>query len=197
MTFFTIRAYRSYWKPFEIELISRHHDNYLAGPFGIEKTCKLVAQKYYWPTFRHNVEACVKSCNICLTSKIVRHNSYGILQSLPVPMHRWKDLLMDFLTGLSISINWKRDNYNSILVIINWLTKMVYYKPTKIILDVPGFLKIIINIAVYHHKLLDLIVTNRGSFFTSKFWSSLCYFFGFKRRLSITFYLQTDSQTEQ
>ena len=29
------------------ELISRHHDNPLAGYFGIEKTQELVARKYY------------------------------------------------------------------------------------------------------------------------------------------------------
>ena len=32
---------------------------------------------------------------------------------------------MDFITGLSISIDWKRDNYDFILVIVDWLTKMV------------------------------------------------------------------------
>ena len=34
------------------KLINRHHDNPLVGHFGIEKTCKLVAKKYYWPTLR-------------------------------------------------------------------------------------------------------------------------------------------------
>ncbi len=29
------------------ELISRHHDDFLAGHFGIEKTCKVIAKKYY------------------------------------------------------------------------------------------------------------------------------------------------------
>ncbi len=29
------------------ELINRHHDNPLASHFGIEKTCKLIARKYY------------------------------------------------------------------------------------------------------------------------------------------------------
>ena len=33
-------------KAIQIELISRHHDNPLAGYFGIEKTYKLLAQKY-------------------------------------------------------------------------------------------------------------------------------------------------------
>ncbi len=32
------------------ELISRHHDNPLAGHFSIEKTRKLIVRKYYWPT---------------------------------------------------------------------------------------------------------------------------------------------------
>ncbi len=34
------------------ELISRHHDDSLVGHFGIEKTRKLIARKYYWPTLR-------------------------------------------------------------------------------------------------------------------------------------------------
>ena len=88
-----------------IELISRHHDNLLAGHFGIEKTCKLLAWKYYWPTLKHNIEAYVRGCDVCLTSKAVRHKPYGDLQSLPVPTHWWKNLSMDFVTGLPISTN--------------------------------------------------------------------------------------------
>ena len=74
---------------------------------------------------------------------------------------------------------------------------MVYYKPVKIILDSPGLAEVIIDMVVRHHGLLNSIVTNRGFFFISKFWSSLCYFLGIKWELFTTFYLQTDSQTEQ
>ncbi len=84
------------------ELISRHHDDPLAGHFGIEKTRELIARKYYWPTLRREIEAYVKGCNVCLTSKAVRQKPYGDLQSLPVPTHRWKELSIDFVTGLSI-----------------------------------------------------------------------------------------------
>ena len=45
--------------------------------------------------------------------------------------------------------------------------------------------------------MLNSIVSDRGSVFTSKFWSSLCYFLSIKRRLSTTFQPQTDSQTER
>ena len=92
-------------KAIRIELISQHHDNPLTNHFGIKKTHKLRARKYYWPTLRHNVKAYVKSCDVCLASKVVRHKPYGDLQLLLVPTHWWKDLLIDFVTGQPISTN--------------------------------------------------------------------------------------------
>ena len=58
------------------ELISRHHDDPLAGHFGIEKTRELVARKYYWPTLCQDVEDYVKGCDVCLVLKVVRHKPY-------------------------------------------------------------------------------------------------------------------------
>ena len=104
---------------------------------------------------------------------------------------------MDFVTGLLISIYWKRDNYDSILVIIDWLTKIVPYKPVKITINAPGLAQVIIGVVVRYHGFLDIIVTNQGSLFTSKSWLSLCHFFDMKRRLSIAFHLQTDGQTKR
>ena len=103
---------------------------------------------------------------------------------------------MDFVTGLPLLIDCKRDNYNSILVIVDWLTKMVYYKPVQITLNAPRLAEIIIDVVVRHHGLPDSIVTNWGSLFTSKFLSLLCYFLGIKRRLFTVFHPQTDGQIE-
>ena len=85
------------------ELISRHHNNLLAGHFGIEKTRKLIAQKYYWPTLCRDVEDYIRGCDVYLATKAVRHKPYGDLQFLPIPTYRWKDLSMDFVTSLPIS----------------------------------------------------------------------------------------------
>ena len=179
------------------ELISKHHDDLLAGHFGIEKTRELIARKYYWPSLRADVEAYVKGCDVCLASKAVRHKLHGDLQSLPIPTHQWKDLSMDFVTGLPVSADWKGDSYDSILVIVDRLTKMVHYEPVKVTIDAPGLAEVIIDVVVRHHGLPDSIVTDRGSLSTSKFWSSLCYFLGIKRRLSTAFHPQTDGQTER
>ena len=101
------------------------------------------------------------------------------------------------MINLPISIDWKGDSYNSILVIVNWLTMMVYYKSVKITINISGLAEVIINMLIYHHGFLDSIVTNQGSFFTLKFWSLLCYFFSIKRWLFTSFYPQTDNQTKK
>ena len=74
---------------------------------------------------------------------------------------------------------------------------MVYYKQVKFTINTPDLIKIIINIIIKYYGFLDLIVTNQGLLFTSKFWSSLCYFFGIKQKLSIAFYLQINGQTKR
>ncbi len=104
---------------------------------------------------------------------------------------------MNFVTRLPVSTNWKGDTYDLILVIVNQLTKMVHYEPVKITIDVFSLVEVILDVVVRHHSLLDSIVSDRGSVFTSKFWSLLCYFFGIKQKLSTAFHPQTDGQTER
>ena len=77
---------------------------------------------------------------------------------------------MNFVIDLPILTDWKGNTYDSIFVIVNWLTKMVHYKPVKITIDAPGFALVIIDVVVRHHGLPDLIVTDRGLLFISKFW---------------------------
>ena len=69
------------------ELISRHHDNLLAGYFGIKKTRELIVQKYYWLTFKANIESYVKGCDVFFVSKVVKHKLYGNLQFFLIPTH--------------------------------------------------------------------------------------------------------------
>ena len=178
------------------ELINCHYDNPLTGHFNIKKMRILLAQKYYQPTLCHNIEAYVKGCNLCLVSKVVQYKPYCNLQSLLVCTYWWKDLLTDFVIRLSISTNLKRESYDFILVIVNWLTKMVFYKLVKVSIDATDLVKILINVLMWHYGLFSSIVTDRGFLFSSNFWSLLYYFFVIKRRLFTVFYLPIDKQTK-
>ena len=70
-------------KAMQTELISRHYNDPLAGHFGIGKTCKSLAQKYYWPTLCHDVKTYVKSCDVYLATKAVRHKLTVIFNRCP------------------------------------------------------------------------------------------------------------------
>ena len=104
---------------------------------------------------------------------------------------------MDFVIGLPISTNWKRDSYDSILVIVDRLTNMIYYKLVKISINVAGLVEVIIDMVVCHHGFSDSIVTNRSSLFILNIWSLLCYFLRIKQKLSTAFHSQTDGQTKR
>lgn len=60
-----------------------------------------------------------------------------------------------------------------------------------------GLAKVIINVAVCHHGVLESIIMDQSSLFTSKFWFSPCYFLEIKMKLSIAFHLKIDSQTKR
>ena len=164
----------------QIKLISRHFD--------IDKTRELVGRKYYWPSLRKDVEAYIKGCNICLLSKAVKQKFYSNLQALPILTHRWKNFLIDFVTRLSVLTDWKRESCDSILVIINWWTKMVHYELVKVIINALKLAEVIVDMVVRPYSLSNSIISDKRLLFNSKFWLLLCYFLGIKRRLSTAFH---------
>ena len=74
---------------------------------------------------------------------------------------------------------------------------MLHYKSVKININILGLAKIIINVVMKHHSLLDSIITNRELLFISKFWLSLYYFLSIKRKILTAFYLQINCQTKR
>ena len=99
--------------------------------------------------------------------------------------------------GLPFSTHWKDDSYDSILVIVDWLTKMVHYEPVKVTVDAPGLAKVILDVVVWYHGFSDSIISDSDSLFTSKFWLLLCYFLSIKQKLSIVFHPQINGQTKR
>lgn len=59
--------------------------------------------------------------------------------------------------------------YESILAIVNRVTKMVHYERFKVTINGPGLLEVIINLMVQYRDLPDFIVSDYSFIFTSKF----------------------------
>ena len=77
-------------------------------------------------------------------------------------------------------INWKDKCYNLILIIIDWLTKIVYYKLVKIRIDILYLANDIFNIVIRSHSILNSIIYDQNLVLISKCWLSLSYFFSIK-----------------
>ena len=52
------------------------------------------------------------------------------------------------MTDLLVSIAWKGETYNLILVIVNWLMKMVHYELVKVTINALGLAEVILNVVV-------------------------------------------------
>jgi hypothetical protein len=103
---------------------------------------------------------------------------------------------MDFVTDLPPSKR-RGKAYDSILVVVDRYTKMARYIPVRKTIDAAQLADTLVSKVIKLHGSPESIVTDRGSVFTAKFWSALCYHLNIKRRLSTAFHPQTDGQTER
>ena len=179
------------------EILKMGHDDPLSGHFGVKKTYDLLARSWWWPGMRQHVQEYVESCPICQRTKVKRHRSYGALQSLPLPSGKWKEITMDFVTDLPPSRDGSGRVFDSLFVVVDRYTKMAKYIPVLKTITAERLADVFIEHIVSQFGIPEGIVSDRGSVFTSAFWSQLCYCLRIKRRLSTAFHPQTDGQTER
>jgi hypothetical protein len=114
------------------ELLRIHHDDLLAGHFGVAKTLELLQRKYKWARMSKDVKEYVKTCQICQRMVTKRHRPYGELQPLPLPSGPGKEITMDFITGLPPSLHpITKKAYDSILAVVDRYTKYAIYIATN------------------------------------------------------------------
>lgn len=165
--------------------------------FWNKKTLYLVQRRYYWSNrdqdldasmnMREYVQDYCESCAICRRSKTSRHILYETLTSLLVSEYKWFDIIMNFVIDLSFNTNWIKISYDSILIVINRLTKMIdYILVTKNIIA-NQLINVLIREIIKFHDISKFIVTNRRFLFTSKFYSSLCYVLKIKKSYLLLF----------
>lgn len=178
------------------ELLKVHHDDPLAGHFGTDKTYELLRRKFFWPGMQQDISDYITSCFKCQSNKAHRHKPYGKLNSLPQPSGPWQEITMDFITDLPVS-RFDNNEYDSILVVVDRYTKMTRYIPVTKTIDAVQLATKFIDQIVRFFGIPKGIVSDRGSVFTSNYWSELCYQLRVTRRLSTAFHPQTDGQTER
>lgn len=85
----------------------------------------------------------------------------------------------------------------SILVVVDGLTKMVHYIPVTDKITVPGLYDALDKEVFSVHGLPDSILSDRDSLITSRYWKALVRYVTIDWRMSTAFRPQTNSQTKR
>ena len=190
------RAYVPQIEAVKGEIMKINHDDPTGGHQGMRRTTDTIHRKYYWHNMQRDIKHYVRSCDICQRIKVHRHAPYGKLQPLPVPKAPAELVSMDFITGLPPSKHGGRV-YDAILVVVDAFTKYALYLPCRKDIDADQLSELMIERVIPIIGIPKNLVSDRGSLFTSHFWSTLCHYLRIRRRLSTAFHPQTDGATER
>ncbi|GMF36758.1 unnamed protein product [Phytophthora lilii] len=155
-------------------LLYVYHDAKCYGHPRVERTLCHVEKDYYWRKMEKTIKMYVQSCEVCQRIKGRNTKPPGLLRSHAIPATRWTHLAMDFIVALP-EIN---EGYHAILVVIDRLTKRADFLPTTMIATAMETARLYRDRIFALHGLLEEILSDRDSKFTSAFWTNLCEMLG-------------------
>lgn len=82
------------------QIFEELQSNSIGGHSGRQATLKRIRTYFYWPTINQNIGQWVRECPTCQQVKGETVKSPGLLQPLGIPQEPWRDIAMDFITGL-------------------------------------------------------------------------------------------------
>nr|GFB98438.1 retrotransposon protein, putative, Ty3-gypsy subclass [Tanacetum cinerariifolium] len=83
----------------EALLTEAHSSPFLVHP-GSTKMYHSLKQYFWWSGMKRDVATFVSKCLICQQVKIEHQQASGLLQQLDIPVWKWDEISMDFVTGL-------------------------------------------------------------------------------------------------
>ena len=138
---------------------------------------------------RKTVTDYINNCDICARAKHSQYKPYGKLQISTLLEQAWLLIALDFITKLPTSKEPLTGTmYDSILVIVDTLTKYTYLELYKEAFTAEDLAYIFNKIVIARHGILDKIVLNRDKLFTSQFWQLLMDQIETKQRLSTSYH---------
>ncbi|AMD22347.1 HGR008Cp [Eremothecium sinecaudum] len=176
------------------EVLQTYHDHFLTGGhFGIEATYSKIALYYYWPKMARDVKEYVKTCVDCQVRKRYRPNSQGKIMPLPKATERWKELSMDFLSGIPKS----RQGNDMIMVVVDRFSKYAWFIPCQKTISGEQVFYLLADNIFKEKGCPNTVVSDRDVRYESAKYQELMEAYGIKLLRSTAAHPQTDGQTER
>jgi len=134
----------------------------------------------------------VEGYDACQHNKNHIEQPAGKLMPNSIPEKPWTYILVDFITKLPLA-----QGYDSILVVVDRLTKMVHFTPTTEKTLAEGLAQLFRDNMWKLHRLPESIILDRGPQFVVGLIRELNEKLGIKSKLSTVFHPQTGRQTER
>jgi hypothetical protein len=99
---------------------------------------------------------------------------------------------MDFIVGFPLTAR----RHDSIFVVVETLMKSAHFIPMCTTYQEPDIAIVFISEIVRLHGVPKRIISNRGSVFTGRFWTSFQEALGTQVNFSIAYHPETDEKTE-
>ena len=174
------------------KLLKIYHDSPTVGHPGIARTLSTLLRSFSWPQVKDAVIKYVKSCNSCQRVKAQQLGKQGQLIPIVPDCKPWSTIGMDMIIKLPLS-----GGYDSILVVIDLLSKLTHFVPYKEASSLAVLANTFQSNIFWLYGIPDKIISDQGLIFVSSFWKSFMNSLNIKAGFSTAYQPQTDGQTER
>ncbi|XP_071674272.1 uncharacterized protein [Lolium perenne] len=135
-----------------------HNTPYSIHPGG-SKMYQDLKDTFWWHGMKRDIAFFIARCDVCQKVKAEHQRPAGLLQPLKIPVWKWEEVGMDFITGLPRSSR----GHDSIWVIVDRLTKVAHFLPVKTTDRGRALADLYISRIVSLHGVPKVIVSDRGT----------------------------------
>nr|GEV15433.1 reverse transcriptase domain-containing protein [Tanacetum cinerariifolium] len=153
-----------------------------------EEHLKLILELIKKEELYANIATYVSKCLTCSKVKVEYQKPSGLLVQLEISQWKWERITMDFITKLLNTLS----NDNTILVIIDCLTKSAHFLPVKETDKMERLMRLYLKEVVSRYGVPVSFILDRDSQFTSRFWQSFQRALGTHLDMSTTYHPQPD-----
>ncbi|SJL16407.1 uncharacterized protein ARMOST_19931 [Armillaria ostoyae] len=140
---------------------------------------------------KKDVETYIAGCETCQRTKTSNQAKAAPLHPNAIPTEPWTHISVNMITGLPDS-----NGHDALLVVVDRFSKAIILVPCNVELSAEGWARILHDHVYARHGMPQVVISDRGPQFVSKFMTELYKLLDIKQNTSMAFHPQTDGQTE-
>nr|GEU92500.1 reverse transcriptase domain-containing protein [Tanacetum cinerariifolium] len=160
---------------------------------GSEKMYQDMKKIYWWPNMKADIATYISKCLTCAKVKAEHQRPSGLLVQPVIPVWKWDNITMDFVTKLPKS----SQGLDTIWVIVVRLTKSAHFLPIRENEPLDKLARLYLDRIVTRHGTPVSIICDHDGRFTSNFWKTFQKALGTNLDMSTAYHPQTDGQSER